>query len=186
MTRVPAPSCGPVAAGTMVARAGVTICEVCVTRLIEHVLGSRLDEHWANRLHRLEHHGSIDHLEVRSAEIQRRRFRGRTAGGVDVALALPRDECLFDGAVLALEDDYALIVRVSQPRWLRWVPADTEAALELAYNAGNLHWRVKFDGPALLVAQEGSLESYKARLGRLLDEGRVVLQDGTASMPDAC
>ena len=50
-------------------------------RLVEHVLGSRLDEPLCSRLHELEHRDRIDHLEVRSAEIQRRRFRGRTARG---------------------------------------------------------------------------------------------------------
>jgi urease accessory protein len=153
--------------------------------LVDHVLGSRLDDSVAERLHRLEHRDRVDHLEVRSAEIQRRRFRARTTKGEDVAIALPRDECLFDGAVLALDDDYALLVRVPQPRWLRLTPRDVAAALELAYNAGNLHWRVKFDGATLLVAQEAALEAYKARLVRLLGDGRVCLAEPSCE-PDAC
>lgn len=144
-------------------------------RLIEHVLGSRRDEPIAERLHRLEHRGAIDSLVIKSAEMQRRRFRATTTGGEEVAIALPRDQCLHDGAVLVLDDAHALIVQVSTPRWLRFVPRDAAAAVELGYHAGNLHWRVKFDGPVLLVAQEGDADSYSARLRGLIDTGRIVM-----------
>ena len=146
-------------------------------RLIEHVLGSRVEGTIRERLHRLEHHGGrIDRLVVASGDIERRRFRAKTAGGEDVAIALPRDATLFDGAVLALEDGYALLVETSQPRWLRCVPHSVEAALELAHSAGHLHWRVQFDGAALLVAQEGPIETYTRRLQRMLDAGSLSIE----------
>ena len=87
--------------------------------------------------------------------------------------------------MLACEADYALLVAVPQTHWLRFAPRDTAAALELAYNAGNLHWRVKFDGAVLLVAQEGPTEAYRARLRRLLDTGAVTLETAP-DRSDAC
>ncbi len=149
-------------------------------RLIEHVLGNRTDAALAERLHRLDHRGALDSLTIKAAETERRRFRAVTERGEDVAIALPRDQGLHDGAVLALEEDWALVVRVSTPRWLRLVPRDAAAAIELGYNAGNLHWRVKFDGPALLVALEGPPEAYRVRLQRMIDAGAVTFADDTA------
>jgi len=153
-------------------------------RLVEHVFGSRLDPDLSDRLHDLAHRDAVDRLVVKSAEVQRRRFRARTTKGEEVAVALPREQSLYDGAVLALEEAYALIVQVSQPRWLRCVPRDIQAALELAYNAGNLHWRVKFDGGALLIAQEGPADAYQARLKRLLDAGSLTMEP--AATGEAC
>ena len=47
------------------------------------------------------------------------------------------------------------------------------AALELGYFAGNLHWRVRFEGERLLVALEGPEEDYLSRLKPFLDVGRA-------------
>ena len=146
-------------------------------RLIENIIGSRQDPDLSERLHRLEHRGVVDTLSIRSAEIQRRRFRATTAQGRDVAIALPRGQSLSNGSVLLLEPDYALIVCVETINWIRFVPRDTAAAVELGYSAGNLHWRVKFDGDVLLVAKEGPLEGYLARLAHLRAAGRVTVEE---------
>ncbi|MEJ0093233.1 MAG: urease accessory protein UreE [Methylocella sp.] len=143
-------------------------------RLIDRILGSRLDEALAVSLHHLEHHGAVDVLTLQSADVARRRLRGKTDMGADVAIALPRDQTLFDGAVLVLDSDQALVVRVAEQRWLRLVPADVSSAIELGYHAGNLHWRVNFDGAALLVALEAPVSDYLARLGDLIESGRVI------------
>ena len=42
----------------------------------------------------------------------------------EIAIALPRDQTLHDGAVLVLEPDHAIVVRVAAPRWLRFVPRE--------------------------------------------------------------
>ena len=144
-------------------------------RLIEGVVGNRHDTALTDKLHRLEHRGGIDTLAIDGTEIARRRFRGTTARGLDVAVALPRDQILQDGAVLALEADYALVLQVTTPRWLRLVPRDAATALELGYNAGNLHWRVRFDGAVLMVALEGPQAAYEARLRPLIDAGAVAI-----------
>ncbi len=153
-------------------------------RLIERVIGGRHDDGLADALHRLEHRGAVDVLVLKAAETERRRFRATTGGGEEVMVALPRDQHLHDGAVLVLEPDRALVVRVATTRWMRVAARDAAAALELGYHAGNLHWRVRFEGDVLLVALEGPAEAYRARLRRLLDAGAAVVE--TNGGDEAC
>jgi len=142
--------------------------------VIERVLGSRLEPTLAERLHHLEHDGAVDVLDVASADVARRRLRATTRDGEDVAIALPRDQHLFDGAVLLLEPGRAIVVRVAGERWLRLQPSSIAAAIELGYQVGNLHWRVRFEGETLLVALESSMDDYLARLGPLMANRRVM------------
>ena len=88
---------------------------------------------------------------------------------------LPREQPLFDGAVLWLDDHSALVLRVAAQRWLRLLPYTQADALALGYHAGNLHWRVRFDGDALLVALEAPIEDYLSRLGELAAPDRVTV-----------
>lgn len=136
--------------------------------LVESIIGSRLDPLISGRLHDLEHHGLVDTLALPSAELDRRRFRAKSTSGESVAIAIPRDQKLFDGAVLLLEDNRALVVRINTRHWLRLQPRSIADAVQLGYNAGNLHWRVKFNGEALLVALEGPADEYLERLAPLI------------------
>jgi urease accessory protein len=153
--------------------------------LIEQVVGSRLEPDLSERLHELEHRGAVDLVMIPAADVARRRLRVTTRGGADVAIALPRDQHLFDGAVLLVEPDRAIVVRVDEQRWLRLQPRAIADAIELGYHAGNLHWRVRFEGEALLVALEAPMDDYLARLGTLVTDRRVVpslvTQAGTSS-----
>jgi urease accessory protein len=142
--------------------------------LIEQVVGSRLEPDLSERLHALEHRGAVDLVTIAAADVARRRLRVTTQGGADVAIALPRDQHLFDGAVLLVEPDRAIVVRVDEERWLRLQPRAIADAIELGYHAGNLHWRVRFEGEALLVALEAPMDDYLARLGTLVADRRVV------------
>ena len=45
---------------------------------------------------------------------------------------------------------------------------------KLGYHAGNLHWRVRFAGEALLVALEAPMDDYLARLAGLIRDRRVI------------
>jgi urease accessory protein len=80
---------------------------------------------------------------------------------------------LSDGAVLYLDHERAIVVRMQDEEWLRFAPTDLAAALELGYTAGNLHWRVRFADGILAVAREGPEDSYLERLRPLLTNGRV-------------
>lgn len=142
-------------------------------RVIHRILGGRQDAALSHRLHHLEHRGAVDVLVIPAADVARRRIRATTRSGEEIALALPRDEPLFDGAVLALDDDHAIVARVGTERWLRLVPRTRASALELGYHAGNLHWRVRFADDAIFVALDGPPDDYLVRLGNLVTGGDV-------------
>ena len=140
---------------------------------IERVLGSRLEPDMSKELHRLEHQGAVDVVNIPAADLARRRLLMTTRGGQELAIALPRHEKLFDGAVLLLDETRAIVVSAATERWLRLEPRSIADAVELGYHVGNLHWRVRFRGEVLLVALEGRPEDYTARLENLIAERRV-------------
>ena len=86
---------------------------------------------------------------------------------------MPRHQKLFDGAVLLIDGKRAIVVRAATERWMRLEPRSISDAIELGYHAGNLHWRVRFQGEVLFVALEGRPEDYTARLGEMISERRV-------------
>ncbi len=140
---------------------------------IDRVLGSRLEPALSEELHRLEHRGTIDIVNVPTADLSRRRLLITTQGGEELAIALPRDQKLFDGAVLLMDGDRAIVVRAATERWLRLEPRSISDAIELGYHVGNLHWRVRFCGEVLMVPLEGRPEDYTARLENLIASRRV-------------
>lgn len=140
---------------------------------VNAVLGSRLDPVLERQLHVLDHAGLLERVVIATADLARRRLRATGSLGTEFLIALPRDTMLFDGAVIAVGPDHAAVVRVEEERWLRLVPRDSAAALELGYHAGNLHWRVRFLGAELLVALEGPEAAYLERIAPLLSSGGV-------------
>jgi urease accessory protein len=144
---------------------------------LTEIIGFAAEPELAERLHDVSHRGGIEYLRIPPQDIGRRRLRITGDRGTDCAIALARDARLADGAVLLLEHDRAIVVRLGEQAWLRLRPADAAAAVELGYNAGNLHWKVKFDGAELLVAQDGPPALYTARLQPLLQSGRVSVVD---------
>ena len=143
------------------------------TRITE-IIGFASDPALAERLHEIGHADRIEQILLDTDDVHRRRLRARTDKGRDCLIALPLDQPLGDGAVLALEQDWAIVVRLAEEHWLKLAPRDEAAALVLGYFAGNLHWRVKFQDARLLVALEGPKEDYLARLRLFLDDGRAV------------
>lgn len=140
---------------------------------IDRVLGSRLEPPFLENIHDLEHRGAVDIVNIPVADIARRRLLITTRGGEELAIALPREQKLFDGAVLLIDADRAIVVRAATERWLRLEPRSISDAIELGYHAGNLHWRVRFDGEILFVALEGRPEDYMARIEELISTRRV-------------
>ncbi len=137
------------------------------------ILGTASEPAIARRLHDLEHEDLVEILFVERNDTLRRRLRGRTDKGTDIAIALDRSDQLSDGAVLLLNASRAIVVRMSEQRWLRIKPASPDAALEAGYCAGNHHWRVRFEPGALLVALDGPAEHYINRLEHLLMANRI-------------
>jgi urease accessory protein len=144
---------------------------------IETILGSATSAEFAGRLHDLAHAGRVETIRLRASDVARRRLRAKTDYGTDIAIALPRSERLFDGAVLHCDDRCAVLIRVDETRWLPIEPHDAAAAVELGYHAGNLHWRVRFSGSTLLVGLEGPEADYLARLKGFIADGRVTIGD---------
>ena len=102
---------------------------------IERVLGNRLEPGMSEELHRLEHRGAIDVVNVPVADLARHRLLITTRNGEELAIALPRNQKLFDGAVLLLDDERAIVVRAATERWLRLelkLAADAADALAVA------------------------------------------------------
>ena len=140
---------------------------------LTRILGFASEPALAERLHRLDHASGVEYLHLTRDDVHRRRLRARTDKGTDCLIALPRDQSLADGAILALEARRAIVVRLAEERCLSLVPRDAASALELGYFAGNMHWRVRFAEGRLLVALEGPEGDYLARLHPFLADGRV-------------
>ena len=123
------------------------------------IVGHESDADFQVRLHDLEHRGGIELLFVPPDE----------AGGARGR----REERLTDGALLHIDGKTAIIARFGRQSVWRLRPADPAAALRLGWNAGNLHWRVRFEGDCLVVLLDGPLSDYRARLEHLLGAGKV-------------
>jgi urease accessory protein len=140
---------------------------------VTKILGTASEPSVADRLHHLEHEDRLELLVVDRDDTSRRRLRGKTDKGTDIAIALDRSDQLADGAVLLLDEARAVVLRVAEQRWLRIAAKDADAALEAGYCAGNQHWRVRFEPGALLIAMQGPAEHYLARLEPLLRAGKI-------------
>ena len=70
---------------------------------IDRVLGSRLESAFSDEIHRLENSGAVDVVNIPIADLARRRLLATTRAGEELAIALPRHQKLFDGAVLLID-----------------------------------------------------------------------------------
>jgi urease accessory protein len=138
------------------------------------IIGKERDAAYRAALHDLEHRNGIELLFVPPSDAGRKRFRLPTDRGTDCAISLDRNEELFDGAILYLEPERAIIVRFGEQAVWRLRPANASAALKLGWNAGNLHWRVRFEDDDLLILLDGPLQSYRERIMPLLEAGDLM------------
>ena len=140
---------------------------------IDRIIGSRVDQAFRDRLHRLERRDAVDEVEVSVDELERRQLATRTRRGRELVIALPHYQRLFDGAVLWLDESQAIVVRTAGQRWLRLEPRSIGDAVELGYHIGHLGWPVRFEGEVLFVEVRGRPENYMVRLGDLIWSRRV-------------
>lgn len=138
------------------------------------IIGTAGDAAYAGLIHDLEHRDGIELLFVPPSDAGRKRFRLTTDRGTDCAVSLDRDEDLVDGAVLFLDPTRAIIARFGEQEVWRLRSVDQAASLKLGWNAGNLHWRVRFDGDVLHVLLDAPLHTYRARIQPLLESGEVL------------
>lgn len=146
---------------------------------LSNIVASAADDQTHRTLHDLDSRDCLERVEISQTDMARRRLRVQTDKGTDLAIALPRTTRLYDGAVLVLKPDQAIVVCAAPEDWLRLRPKDTASALHLAYRAGNLHWRVRFDGAELLVGVDQDVDALTARLQDLISQEVVEL----VSMP---
>ncbi len=137
------------------------------------VLGTASEPRIAERLHALSHRGAVEYVTLRREDTSRRRLHVFTDRGTEGAIILDRSERLANGAVLLLEEERAVVVRLEEAPWLALEPSDAAAALELGYFCGNMHWKVRFVGDYLHVSLQGPREDYLERLSHLIADGRV-------------
>lgn len=132
-------------------------------RRLDTILGDRDDARFAGR--------TVDELPVTWAEAGRHRLRRATAGGLDVAVDLPRGAFLADGAVLA--DDGGTIVAVARAPEPALVirlatalddAARLRAAALIGHAFGNQHVPVDVEGDAIRVPLTTSEEVARATL----------------------
>jgi urease accessory protein len=140
---------------------------------LDGIVGMATDAVLAERLHHLEHDGKVEYIVLAGEDTARRRLHATTDRGTECAIVLSRADRLSNGAVLLLDGDRAIVVRLKEAEWLALQPRDAAAALELGYFAGNMHWPVRFDGPALKIALHGPVQSYLDRLDHLIKDGRI-------------
>ncbi|MFC1681490.1 urease accessory protein UreE, partial [Pseudomonadota bacterium] len=141
------------------------------------VVGYASDPAIAEQLHTLGHKGAVEYVVVQREDTLRRRLRVCSDKGTECLVALPREEQLSDGAVLLLEPDLAIVTRMAEEQWLGVRPGDMSSAVELGYFVGNLHWRVRFDGPVLYIALEGPERDYLDRLQPFLGTQRASIEE---------
>jgi len=140
---------------------------------LESIVGTATDAPIADRLHDLGHAGRVEYLTLSPEDTQRHRLRATTDAGTECAVVLGRSEHLYNGAVLMLTDEKAVVVKMRETEWLTLAPRDSGAALEIGYFACNRHWAVRFEGSWLRVALQGPAERYLERLEPYLSDGRA-------------
>ena len=140
---------------------------------LESIVGVATEPVIAGKLHDLSHRGRVEYLTLSRDDTQRHRLRATTDAGTECAVILGRAEHLYNGAVLMLTDERAVVVRMRETEWLTLAPRDSAAALELGYFSGNMHWAVRFEGELLRIALQGPLQRYLERIEPFLADGRV-------------
>jgi urease accessory protein len=106
-----------------------------------------------------------DTLRLTWEERRWTRKRRVTTAGREIALALPTGTVLEPGDVLAVEEDWYLVVEVRPEPVLVLFPESYEAAVRIAFDVGNRHFSLGCEGDTLLVPDDTAMEHLVTRLG---------------------
>ena len=141
---------------------------------IDSIVGHLSDVPIAEILHKLDHQNLIERVTLLPEDLKRHRLKATTDKGYEVAISIPRDIALEDGSVVYLDTKRAIIITASKQKWLIITASTAALALQLGYHAGNLHWKVRFDGIDIHVAVIGSYQPYIDRLSSLFEPGELL------------
>jgi urease accessory protein UreE len=97
-----------------------------------------------------------------------------TAGGREIALALPTGRALAPGSVLYVGPDWYLEVEAAIEPVIAIAPRDPLEALRAAFEVGNRHFSIAVDGERLLVPDDTAMETLLTRLGLRWEKTRAV------------
>jgi urease accessory protein UreE len=82
-----------------------------VAETIDRVVGYISDPVISEKLHNLSHQGTVEYVVIEQKDTLRRRIRIQSDCGTECLVAIPRNQTLFDGALLLLEKDRAIVIR---------------------------------------------------------------------------
>ena len=140
---------------------------------LDSIVGHASDPHIADKLHVLDHDDGVERIVLSESDTQRKRLRLSTNKGTDCAIILNRSEQLINGSVLLLNEERAVIVELDVTPWLIVEPDGIDSAIEIGFLAGHLHWRIRFDGPRLLLAIEQAEQNYRDRIAKHMDIKKI-------------
>jgi len=115
-----------------------------------------------------------DVLVLTAEERRWGRRRAWTAAGRELALALPTGSVLAAGEVLHVDRDWYVVVEPALEAVLAVVPRSAEEGLKLAFEVGNRHFTLAWDGTRLLVPDDTAMEQLLKRLTVPFERTRAV------------
>jgi urease accessory protein len=115
-----------------------------------------------------------DVLVLTAEERRWGRRRARTAAGRELALALPTGSVLAAGEVLHVDQDWYVVVEAAREAVLAVEPRSAEEGLRLAFEVGNRHFTLAWDGARALLPDDPAMEQLLKRMDLSFERTRAV------------
>lgn len=115
-----------------------------------------------------------DVLVLTAEERRWGRRRARTAAGRELALALPTGSVLGAGEILHVDVDWYVVVEAALEAMLAVEPRSSDEGLRLAFEVGNRHFTLAWDGVRALLPDDPAMEQLLRRLGLPFERTRAV------------
>jgi len=116
---------------------------------------------------------SEDPVPLNSEERASAHLVGRSEGGRDVRISLPRGTEINDGDVLALDGATAVVARAAPEALYVVSPEDAYAWGVAGYQLGNLHRPVRFTDEGMLTPADPMVADLLTRLGIAFEERTI-------------
>jgi len=113
-----------------------------------------------------------DVLVLTAEERRWGRRRARTERGRELALALPTGSVLVPGEVLHVDAGWYVVVEAAREPVLVVVPRTTRELARLAFEVGNRHFTLAWDGGTLLVPDDPAMEQLLRRMEVAFERAR--------------